>query len=159
LKSHPLSKSDSNVILGEISSQWNIELPKLKTLILYEIDENTSLITSENFTIVKIDGIHVPFLSETSLLEKFPKVVVDAGAIKFVCNGANVMRPGIKKFTEFKKDDLVCIVEETHNKFLAVGKAMVSSDEMQNITKGEMVKNLHYISDKYWESAKLIKKN
>ena len=49
-------------------------------------------------------------------------------------------------------------MEETHNKFLAVGKAMVSSDEMQNITKGEIVKNLHYISDKYWESAKLIKK-
>ena len=158
MKSHPLSKSDSNEIIKEISSQWNIELPKLKTLILHEIDENTSIITSENFTVISIDGIHVPLLSETSLLERFPKVIVDAGAIKFVCNGANVMRPGITKFTEFKKDDLVCVVEGTHNKFLAVGKAIVSSDEMQSITKGEIVKNLHYISDKYWESAKLIKK-
>ena len=95
MKSHPLSKSDTNEIISKISSQWNIELPKLKTLILHEIDENTYLITSENFTIIKIDGIHIPFLSETTLLEKFPKVVVDAGAIKFVCNGANVMRPGI----------------------------------------------------------------
>jgi PUA domain protein len=158
LKSHPLSKSDSNDIISEISSQWNMELPKLKMLILHEIDEETSLITSENFTVIGIDKTYLPFLSETSLLERFPKVVVDAGAIKFVCDGANVMRPGIKKYTEFKKDDLVCIVEETHNKFLAVGKAVVSSDEMQNITKGEIVKNLHYISDKYWESAKMIKK-
>lgn len=158
MKSHPLSKSDSNEVISKISSEWNIELPKLKTLILHEIDDNTSLITSENFTVIKIDGMYIPFLSETSLLERFPTVVVDAGAIKFVCNGANVMRPGIKKYTEFKKDDLVCIVEETHNKFLAVGKAMVSSDEMQNISKGEVVKNLHYISDKYWESAKMIKK-
>jgi len=158
LKSHPLSKSDSNDIISEVSSQWNIELPKLKTLILHEIDEDTSLITSESFTIIRIDMMYLPFLSETSLLERFPKVVVDAGAIKFVCNGANVMRPGIKKYTEFKKDDLVCIVEDTHNKFLAVGKAMVSSDDMQSITKGEVVKNLHYISDKYWESAKMIKK-
>ncbi|MGI0073871.1 MAG: PUA domain-containing protein [Nitrosotalea sp.] len=158
MKSHPLSKSDSNDIISEISSQWNIEFPKLKTLILHEIDYNTSLITSENFTVIRIDKAYLPFLSEASLLERFPKVVVDAGAIKFVCDGANVMRPGIKTYTEFKKDDLVCIVEETHNKFLAVGKAIVSSDEMQNITKGEIVKNLHYISDKYWESAKMIKK-
>jgi len=158
LKSHPLSKSDSNEVISKISSQWNIELPKLKTLILHEIDDTTSLITSENFTVIRIDGMYIPFLSEASLLERFPTVVVDAGAIKFVCNGANVMRPGIKKHSEFKKDDLVCIVEETHNKFLAVGKAMVSSDEMKNITKGEVVKNLHYISDKYWESAKIIKK-
>jgi len=158
LKSHPLSKSDSNEVISKISSQWNIELPKLKTLILHEIDDTTSLITSENFTVIRIDGMYIPFLSEASLLERFPTVVVDAGAIKFVCNGANVMRPGIKRHTEFKKDDLVCIVEETHNKFLAVGKAMVSSDEMKNITKGEVVKNLHYISDKYWESAKMIKK-
>ena len=158
MKSHPLSKSDSNEVISKISSQWNIELPKLKTLILHEIDDTTSLITSENFTVIRIDGMYIPFLSEASLLERFPTVVVDAGAIKFVCNGANVMRPGIKRHSEFKKDDLVCIVEETHNKFLAVGKAMVSSDEMKNITKGEVVKNLHYISDKYWESAKMIKK-
>ena len=158
MKSHPLSKSDSNAIISEISSQWSIVLPKLKTLILHEVDEDTSLITSENFTVIRIDKTYLPFLSETSLLERFPKVVVDAGAIKFVCNGANVMRPGIKKYTEFKKDDLVCIVEETHGKFIAVGKALVSSDDMQSIAKGEAVKNLHYISDKYWESAKMIKK-
>jgi PUA domain protein len=35
---------------------------------------------------------------------------------------------------------------------------LVSSEEMANISKGEVVKNLHYISDKYWEAAKLIKK-
>ncbi len=158
MKSHPLSKSDSNEVLTDISSQWRIELPKLKTLVLHEIDEDTSIITSENFTAIRIEKTYLPLLSETSLLEKFPKVVVDSGAIKFVCNGANVMRPGIREYTEFKKDDLVCVVEETHNKFLAVGKSMVSSEEMQSITKGEVVKNLHYISDKYWESAKMIKK-
>ena len=68
------------------------------------------------------------------------------------------MRPGIKNFSEFQKDDIICVVEEVHNKFLAIGKALVSSSEMSTITKGEVVKNLHYISDKYWESAKLIKK-
>ncbi len=157
MKSHTLSKSDSSEILQAITSQWKVELPKIKMLVKHEIDEDTSIITGEGFTAIKIDSTYVPFLSETGLLEKFPKVMVDAGAIKFVCNGANIMRPGIKNYTNFQKDEIVCVVEETHNKFLAIGKALVSSDEMPAITKGEVVKNLHYISDKYWEAAKTMK--
>ena len=141
-----------------MTKQWHIELPKAKTLVLHELDDSSSLITGDSITAIRIGETYIPFLSETSLLEKFPKAIVDAGAIKFVCNGANVMRPGIKNFSEFQKDDIICVVEEVHNKFLAIGKALVSSSEMSTITKGEVVKNLHYISDKYWESAKLIKK-
>jgi PUA domain protein len=158
LKSHNLSKSDISEVTDKIAQQWHIELPKTKTLVMHEIEENASIITGDNLVAIRIGENYIPFLSETGLLDKFPKVVVDAGAIKFVCNGANVMRPGIKNFTKFQKDDLVCVVEETHNKYLSVGKAMVSSDEMNSISKGEVVKNLHYISDKYWESSKLIKK-
>ena len=83
--------------------------------------------------------------------------MVDMGAVKFMCNGANVMRPGITKFSEFSKDELVCVVEESQNKFLAIGRSCVPSTEMEKLNKGEIVKNLHYISDKYWESGKLIK--
>ena len=96
------------------------------------------------------------FLSETETLEKFPNVLVDMGAVKFMCKGANVMRPGIKKFTEFEKDKIVCVVEESQHKFLAVGKEIISSSELENMEKGEVVKNLHYISDKFWESGKEI---
>lgn len=158
MKSHPLSKSDSNDILESIALQWKIEVPRLKTLVKYEIDDETAMITGEGFMAIKNGETYLPFLSETSLLEKFPKILVDAGAIKFVCNGANIMRPGIKKFDNFEKDQIICVAEETHNKFLAIGKSLVSSEEMANIAKGEVVKNLHYISDKYWESAKTIKK-
>lgn len=158
MKSHNISKSDITEVIDKMTKQWHIEIPKAKTLIIHEIDDNTSLITGDNITAIRLGETYLPFLSETGLLEKFPKAIVDAGAIKFVCNGANVMRPGIKKFTEFQKDDIICVVEEVHNKFLAIGKALVSSIEMATISKGEVVKNLHYISDKYWESAKLIKK-
>lgn len=158
MKSHNISKSDISEVTDKMTKQWHIEIPKAKTLIIHELDDNASLITGDSITAIQIGETYLPFLSETGLLEKFPKAVVDAGAIKFVCNGANVMRPGIKKFTEFQKDDIICVVEEVHNKFLAIGKALVSSIEMATISKGEVVKNLHYISDKYWEAAKLIKK-
>lgn len=141
-----------------IGTQWNVELPKIKTLVKHEIDETAFIMTGEDFMALRVNDAYIPFLSETGLLEKFPRVTVDSGAIKFVCNGANIMRPGIRKYSEFKKDQIVCVVEETHNKFIAIGKTLVSSDEMPNITKGEVVKNLHYISDKYWEIAKTMKK-
>lgn len=153
-----MSKSDIAEVIEKMTDQWHIELPKSKTLILHEMDEDTNLITGDNLTAISIGQTYVPFLAEISLLEKFPKAIVDSGAIKFVCNGANVMRPGIKKFTDFQTDQIICIVEEVHNKYLAVGKALVSSAEMSTMTKGEVIKNLHYISDKYWETAKLIKK-
>ncbi|MGI0018503.1 MAG: PUA domain-containing protein [Nitrosotalea sp.] len=158
MKSHNLSKSDISSVVDKMTLQWHIDIPKAKTLVLHEIDDETSMVTGDSISAIQIGDTYLPFLSETSLLEKFPKAVVDAGAIKFVCNGANIMRPGIKKFTEFQKDDIICVVEEVHSKFLAVGKAMISSAEMANTTKGEAIKNLHYISDKYWEAAKLIKK-
>ncbi len=83
--------------------------------------------------------------------------MVDMGAVKFVCNGANIMRPGITKFTEFEKGQIVCVIEESQKKYLAVGKSLLSSQEAKSNTKGEVVKNMHYISDKFWNIGKEIK--
>jgi PUA domain protein len=96
-------------------------------------------------------------LTDAKILEKFPSVTVDMGAVKFMCNGANVMRPGVKIFTEFEKGQLVCIVEESQRKVLAVGRALVSSKELSEMVKGQVVENMHYISDIYWEIKKSLK--
>jgi PUA domain protein len=67
------------------------------------------------------------------------------------------MRPGITKFSDFESGEIVCVVEESQNKFLAVGKAEMSSKELEDIKNGEVIKNMHYISDIFWESKKEIK--
>jgi PUA domain protein len=156
LKSNLISKSDTNALLKTVTEQWGIEFPKIKNLKVHQISSEAQIITGDGIKILKIKDDYLPFLSETKMLEKFPNVIVDMGAIKFMCKGANVMRPGIKKFTEFEKDQLVCIVEESQHKFLAVGKSMVSSAELESMGKGEIVKNLHYISDTFWETGKTI---
>jgi malignant T-cell-amplified sequence len=156
LKSNLISKSESAEVIKEISSQWKIELPKIKNLRFYYMEEGDAIITGEGIKALKIGNTYLPFLSEANILDKFPKVTVDMGAVKFMCNGANVMRPGITKFTDFEKDEIVCVVEQSKNKYLAVGKSCVSSKETDSMSKGEIVKNLHYISDKYWESGKEI---
>ena len=139
-----------------MSEKWKIDIPKIKNLKVYEIDNETQLITGDEIKILKIKDDYLPFLSENSTLKKFPYVQVDMGAVKFMCNGANLMRPGIKKFSEFSKDDIVCIVEESQNKFLAGGKSEVDSSELENMERGEVLKNLHYISDKSWEISKTL---
>ena len=112
--------------------------------------------TGKDVKILKIGNEYLPFLSEIKTLEKFPYVQVDMGAVKFMCKGANVMRPGIKKFSEFSEGDIVCIVEESQNKYLAVGKAQLKSSDLENMKNGEVLKNLHYITDKAWEVSKTL---
>lgn len=156
MKSNLISKSETSALLKTVSEKWGIELPKMKNVKVHQILDDAQIITGGGIKILKVDDDYLPFLSETDTLEKFPAVTVDMGAVKFMCKGANVMRPGIKKFTEFEKDKLVCIVEESQHKFLAVGKSLVASSELENMEKGEVIKNIHYISDRFWETGKTI---
>ena len=156
MKTNLISKSETTQLLKIVAEKWKMEIPKVKNLKVYEIDNETNLITGKEIKILKIKDEYLPFLSEISTLKKFPFVQVDMGAVKFMCKGANLMRPGIKKFSEFSKNDIVCIVEESQNKFLAVGKSEVDSSELKTMDKGEVLKNLHYISDKTWEISKTL---
>ena len=156
MKSHLISKSETAALIKEVSEKWKIDIPKIKNLKVHKISDDAELVTGDGIKILKINNNYLPFLSETQMLEKFPYVMVDMGAVKFMCNGANVMRPGVKKHTEFQRGDIVCVIEESQHKFLAVGKALFSSDEVKNMDKGQIIENMHYISDKFWEIAKTI---
>ena len=157
MKSNLISKSETSKILEQIKSEWKIELPKQKNVKTHDVNEKGVIITGNEITAVKIGENILPFLDDTAILEKFPYVKGDMGATKFVCKGANVMRPGITKFSDFESGEIVCVIEESQNKFLAVGKAEMSSEEAKNADKGEVIKNMHYISDDFWETKKEIK--
>jgi PUA domain protein len=156
LKSNLISKSETTSLLKTISEKWGMEFPRIKNLKVHQITEDAQIIVGNGVKILKTNNDYLPFLSEINLLEKFPYVMVDMGAVKFMCKGANVMRPGIKNHNEFEKEKIVCIIEESQHKFLAVGKSLVSSSEIEKMEKGEVIKNLHYISDKFWEVGKTI---
>jgi PUA domain protein len=79
------------------------------------------------------------------------KIKVDQGAIKFVVNGADVMRPGIVEVDEtIAKDEIILIIEETHNKPLALGSSLLSGTEINAATSGKVIKNIHYVGDIIW---------
>ena len=119
--------------------------------ILYAINNVLKLWKSKNG--------YLPVL--TLLLNKqvtLKTIVVDMGAIRFVTNGADIMRPGITKIdSNIKENEIVRIADESHDKTLAVGKAMFDAEEMESIKKGKVVKNLHTIKDSVWNFAKDFK--
>jgi len=119
LKTNLISKSETAIVLKTISEKWNMEFPKIKNLKVHGISNDAQIIVGKGIKILKVNDEYIPFLSELQTLEKFPYVMVDMGAVKFMCKGANVMRPGIKKYSEFQKDSIVCVIEESHHKFLA----------------------------------------
>lgn len=81
-------------------------------------------------------------------------VTVDKGAISFVSNGADIMRPGVVKIDKgINKGDPVLIKEEVHGKILAIGEMLYEGEEVENMRGGKVVKNLHYVGDKLWNSS------
>lgn len=156
MKKYTLSKSDSSNIIETINKKWpkNAIPQKLKGIQVIELEENRAILMGENFLAVKAESDVLPFLTHEDVLNLFPSVNVDMGAVKFVCNGAKVMRPGIVRMDEFEKDDIVVVKDDKHGKYLAVGTALVSSNEAQTMSKGYVIDNKHYVSDKFWEAYK-----
>lgn len=157
MKARTLSKREGEEVITIIRRSWpkDIELGKAKGIKSIECDEDTQILILERIKAIKTNKGIFPFLDQKETLENFPKIEIDLGAIKYVCNGADVMRPGIKIFKdEFKKGDIVAIQEEKYKKYIAVGIAAFSSSELEISKKGMGIKNNHYVGDKAWEEGK-----
>jgi len=95
------------------------------------------------------------FFKEISAL--LPKVVVDMGAVPYVCNGADVMAPGIVRITgEFSRGDIVLVADEKHGKPLALGEILYDAGNAKSVKQGVVVRNVHWVSDKIWNFAKTL---
>lgn len=98
-----------------------------------------------------------PFLGSPATLALFPSAVVDEGAIRFVLNGADVMRPGIRKLDDWgSKGEMVVVKEERKGRAIAVGPSTVSSADAQLMSKGSCIKNTHHAGDRYWNAHKAL---
>lgn len=106
----------------------------------------------------RIGGRLVPALpSLLAMPGKLPRVVIDMGAVPHIANGADVMAPGIVKVDEgVKQDDVVVIVDERHGKPIAVGVALMSSEERGSKKKGKVVRNLHHVGDRVWSLSRRL---
>ena len=153
---HYLRSSDAKKIIKELGKAFDPsdigDVFKGKRFELVTTDVCDIILVEDVPMIFMPDG--EPFLTVRGALLASPEariVVVDAGATRFVVNGADVMRPGIVQADPgIKAGDLVIVIEEAHRKALAIGRALIPGDEMVG-DSGKAVKSLHYVGDTIWE--------
>ncbi|MBU1111594.1 MAG: DUF1947 domain-containing protein [Nanoarchaeota archaeon] len=110
------------------------------------------ILINEEILFVYLKDQLVPSLKllQTNMLLK--TVTVDMGAVKFVVNGADIMRPGIIKIEEgFNEGDFIAIVDMNNLKPLATGKALFNSEQMQQMSLGKVIQNVHFVGDEIWK--------
>jgi PUA domain protein len=112
-------------------------------------DEEIDLVLADGEPVaVYFDGEPAPTVRGANAADPTKRIVtVDAGAVSFVSDGADVMRPGIADVTDdVEADDLVLVAEEAHGKVLAVGRSRVPSAELLG-ESGKVVDSIHHVGD------------
>lgn len=126
-----------------LGSKTRVEVNETETAEVFIFDGKPLLARS--------GGEIFPTLSFEELFSAIPRIVVDMGAVPYVCKGADVMAPGVRAVKgEFKENALILVVDERHGKPLAVGIALFNSEDMKAARGGKTVKNIHYVGDKLW---------
>jgi PUA domain protein len=161
LRRYSLKSKDTKQFLSDVSQRFRIDLEALfgsKAIIeVVETEEGQIFTVNTRPVIFKTSEVFLPLLVFTEFIESAPKVTVDMGAIPFVCKGANVMAPGIRRVEgEFSRGDLLVINDEKHGKALAIGESLFDAATIRETKKGSVIKTLHYVSDKYWNAVKLL---
>ncbi|WP_123536452.1 RNA-binding protein [Halosimplex salinum] len=132
-------------------SDWEVVLVDGEPLVLYVESETRSASDGSGGA---AGGESEPFLTVQGANAYPPErnvVTVDAGAISFVSDGADVMRPGIVEADDsIEAGDLVAINEEGHGKFLAIGRAKTDGSDMVG-DSGKVVESIHHVGDDLFE--------
>jgi len=158
---YALKSKESKQILIQASEKLKLNLEDIfgakASLEALEADFGELLLINSNPILFRTDGVVLPTLLAAQIIARLPKAIVDMGAVRFVCNGADVMAPGIRRYEGiFSKGDVVVVEDEKHGKPLALGEILYSSEEACTIKQGPIIRNKHYVSDKVWNSAKTL---
>jgi PUA-domain protein len=148
-----LKKSDIKELNKIIEEQFGIEnfFNKKDNATEDETDEYTVIKRNNESIFFYYKGKLTPTLKLLQTHSLLKKITVDMGAIKFVTKGADIMRPGITNIdSEIKENEMIVIIDETHKKPLAVGKALLDAETMQNAEKGKVIMNIHWVGDPLW---------
>lgn len=150
-KRYFLKKKKVKEIKSELGNYGSFISNKDKLEMLESEKYDFILVNGEPYIIIITDKPY-PTLKAALNLELDGKVVVvDMGAVRFMSKGADVMSPGIVDADEeIVPEDIVLIVDETHNKPLAIGISQITGPEMVENDEGKAIKTIHYVGDEIW---------
>jgi len=149
MKRRRLRKKEAKRIAEEMQRygfevEGDMDEVEFKTLKVILVDSEPLLL--------EYDGRH--YFTLFGLLRFRPekgKVTVDNGALPYIMNGADVMKPGIVYADEdIREGDFVYVTVEGKESPIAVGVAIVDGGEMMG-EKGKAVKTIHHLKDDVWD--------
>jgi PUA domain protein len=157
-KRRALKSSEAKQLLQEFEKkfpEFMADLHSKQFIEEIEVEDGKSyLLDNKPFAISVGRGLF-PSLLNDEVLKTLPSIVVDMGAIPHICNGADIMRPGIREIHgEFGKGAVLLVKDIKFGKPIAICIAGTSSESMRAMTKGKAAKNVHYVGDKFWEALK-----
>jgi PUA-domain protein len=153
----PLKAKEAKQLIEQANQTFKLSLEKDSTVEVIESEVGEIYLIAGEPILFKSGSRVLPTLLFSEFTNKAPKVVVDMGAIPYVCKGATVMAPGIVRYEgDFATGDLVLVVDMKHGKALAVGEMQMDSATARATKKGPVVKTLHYVSDKIWDYIKTV---
>ncbi|MDH5460051.1 MAG: DUF1947 domain-containing protein [Candidatus Bathyarchaeia archaeon] len=158
---HFLKAKEAKSLLSKASEKLKVDLEQIfdvkVNMELVETDFAEILLINSKPLLVKAGESVFPTLIFNKLFALMPKVVVDMGAVPHMCNGADVMAPGIVRFEgKFRKGDFIIVVDERHGKPIAMGEVVYDVDAAKKATQGVVVKNIHFVGDKIWNFVKKL---
>jgi PUA domain protein len=154
-KRHSIRKSQAQDLfcrlslqIGQSASLFSSEMVEIletnADVALYLVNKKPLLMDAGDWVFPTLKGaLQCPFPER--------RVTVDAGAIPFVVNGADIMRPGIVAVSgDVKAQEPVQIVDERHGKPLAIAIALFDGEAILNSASGKMCKHFHHVGDELW---------
>jgi len=139
--------------LNLVSSEFIYSNSKFEAVIL---DQDTRIfLVDEEPDFIECGNEILPTLINERILSKFSALTVNMGAIPHICNGADIMAPGVTKVSGFfTVGQLIVILEEKFSKKIAIARALSNSSEIGEKKQGKVAENLHYIGDRFWKAIK-----
>ncbi|WGI16678.1 RNA-binding protein [Methanonatronarchaeum sp. AMET-Sl] len=155
---HHMRSDKIRDLRNEINEMFGSDVIKLDSDVeVAETDEGHNLIFIDKEPVLMEFGDDV-FLTIVGALNNDVdkrRVVVDQGAIPFLLNGADLMAPGVVTAdVDIGVNDLFLVVEEEHEKPIAVCRAVEDGVFMVESDSGKVGENVHYVQDELWDFLK-----
>lgn len=153
-KRHRLRKKEIDALVDSIFMQLGIKT--------FTSEDTVDRAESGDFDVIFVNGNieaivigEKTFLTLKGILKYKPQrmfVTVDMGAVPYISNGADVMCPGILEADpDIREGDLVWVRDVKNKVPIAIGTALMSSEEMLKKKPGKAVKTIHFVGDKLWK--------
>jgi PUA-domain protein len=158
-RKHFLKNKEARSLLRKASERLRMNLESLfkerMDIEVIETESDEIILVNGRPVMIKTGDTVYPTLKFEEYLRLAPKVIVDMGAVPFVCKGANIMAPGVRRIEgTFDVASIVAVVDEKHGKPIALGEILYDSEEARKIKQGILVKNLFYVGDRIWNLLK-----